>query len=81
MSISLHTIGKLSAHSNSVLTIPNNIFRHTCYCLSSIKQFEYYNKCKQYEQWKQRKESKQYYEESDGNNFQLMSLFAECKYI
>ena len=25
-----------SAHSNSVLTFPNNIYRHTCYCSSSV---------------------------------------------
>ena len=27
-----------SAHSNSVLTVPNNLYRHTCYCLGSVKQ-------------------------------------------
>ena len=31
-----------SAHSNSVLTFPNNIYRHACYCLSNIKQFKKY---------------------------------------
>ena len=24
-----------------------DIYRHTCYCLSSVKQFEYYKQCKQ----------------------------------
>ena len=36
-----------SAHSNSVLTFRNNVYRHTCYCLSSVKQFEQYKQYKQ----------------------------------
>ena len=37
-----------SAHSNCVLTFPNNnIYRHACYCLRSVKQFEQYKQCKQ----------------------------------
>ena len=31
-----------TAHSNCVLTFPNNTYRHACYCLSSVKQFEQY---------------------------------------
>ena len=34
------------AHFKSVLTFPNNIYRHTCLCLSSVKQFEQYKQCK-----------------------------------
>ena len=30
----------ISPFQYSVLTFPNNIYRHTCYCLSSVKQFE-----------------------------------------
>ena len=29
-----------SAHSKSILTFPNNLYRHTCYYLSSVKQFQ-----------------------------------------
>ena len=36
-----------TAHSNSNLTSPNNVYRHICYCLSSVKQFEKYKQCKQ----------------------------------
>ena len=32
----------LSAHSKSILTFSNNIYRHICYCLSSVKQFDHY---------------------------------------
>ena len=39
-----------SAHYNSVLTFPNNRFRHTCYCLSSEKAVWTKQQCKQ---WKQ----------------------------
>ena len=28
------------AHSYSILTFPNNIYRHTCYCLSNVTLFE-----------------------------------------
>ena len=28
-----------SAHSNSVLIFPNNVYRHTCHCLCSVEQF------------------------------------------
>ena len=31
---------KTDWNSNSVLTLPNNIYRHTWYCLNSVNQFE-----------------------------------------
>ena len=42
-----------SAHSNGVQTFPYNIYKHTCYCLSCVKQFEQYKQCKQRKQCKQ----------------------------
>ena len=40
------------AHFKSVLTFPNNIYRHTCYCFSSVKQLKQYKQCKQCKQCK-----------------------------
>ena len=44
-----------SAHSNSVLTFPNNVYRHACYSLSSEKQSEsivkQYLQCQQCKQF------------------------------
>ena len=61
-----------SAHSKSVLNFPNNIYRHICYCLSSVKRFYSINsvnsvnsavwvlgkQCKQFEQCQQCKQCK-----------------------
>ena len=35
-----HILTNPLTNSKSVLTFPNNIYRHTCYCSSSVKQFE-----------------------------------------
>ena len=50
-----------STHSNIDLTFPNNVYRHTCYSLRSVKQLEQYKQFKQYQRYQQCKPCQQYF--------------------